>query len=118
MISGAVHDTTIDNLIAELVPAIQFLIRPEFLATGDVGLQALLDLAATEIVCTELLAQLERQQGAFDRVRIGDLEITPKRPPAEFVGLARLQPFLKDDPAERVTSSVRTAAGKAEGVRS
>ena len=55
-ISDTNYDTTIDNLIADLVPAIEFSVDPLLVASSDTGLQATLNLAALELVCGEFLA--------------------------------------------------------------
>jgi hypothetical protein len=104
-ISSSSYDSTIDNLIAEIVPAITHAIRDEHIAdTGNTNLQATLNLGAAEIVCGELLEQIHREAGAMERVRLGDFEIWPPSPSVwpgalgiKEAGWARLRPFLKAD---------------------
>ncbi len=108
-------DTTIDNLIAELGPAIEYSLRPEFIAdTGNTGLQATLNLGATEIVCSELLAQILRPAGAAESISIAGLSLGPikdaeDRDGLRAQGLARLAPYLKADPSASSRTSVRAA---------
>lgn len=120
-ISSSTYDSTIDNLIAEIVSAVTFAIRDEHIAdTGNTGLQATLNLGAAEIVCGELLEQIQREQGAMEKVRLGDFELWP---PSQSVwagvlgikdqGWARLRPFLKAD-ASGVRAKPIAAGGKPE----
>ncbi|MCW5941696.1 MAG: hypothetical protein KIS66_05665 [Fimbriimonadaceae bacterium] len=123
-VTGTDHDAAIDNLIAETVPAIEYAIRPESLAaTGDVGLQATLNLGATEIVGGEFLAQRVRREGALDVTLVGDLAVRPfgARNPADPYGLAaqgraRLAPYLKADTKEVAVGGVFAAPLEDEAV--
>lgn len=120
-ISSSTYDSTIDNLIAELVPAIAFAIRDEHITdTGNTGLQATLNLASAEIVCGELLEQIQREAGAMEKVRLGDFELWPPSPSIwsgalgiKDSGWARLKPFLKVDVAG-VRAKPMAAGGKPE----
>ncbi|MBW7929427.1 MAG: hypothetical protein H3C58_15340 [Fimbriimonadaceae bacterium] len=102
-VTGTDHDAAIDNLIAELVPAIEWTIASEHLAdTGNVLLQGTLLLGATEIVCGEFLAQRLRVAGALDATTENDVRTEPfgRRNPSDPYGLARqgwarLAPFRK-----------------------
>jgi hypothetical protein len=115
-ISGTTYDSTIDNLISEMAAVIEHFVRPEHIAdTGNTGLQATLNLGATEIVCGEFLDQLSREPGALEKIVLGDLELEPAHGPAFFIrkqGWGRLRPYLKFDPAESSTK-VKAAKGKA-----
>lgn len=105
-------DTTIDNLITELVPVIEYSIRDEHLNdTGNAGLQATLSLGATEIVCSEILAQTLRPPGAGESIVIAGLSLgaiadadAPSGLKAQ--GLARLLPYLKPDPSDKTDAAV------------
>lgn len=118
-ITSSTYDSTIDNLIAEIVPAATFAIRDEHIEdTGNTGLQATLNLAVAEIVCGELLEQLQREPGALERVAIGDLEIAPGLPRdwpgalgVKSAGWERLRPYLKPDVAGK-SATVAAAGGK------
>jgi len=116
-ISGTTYDSTIDNLISEMAAVIEHFIRPEYIAdTGNAGLQATLNLGATEIVCAEVLEQLAREPGASEKLIIGDLSLEPANGPAFFIrkqGWNWLKPYLKLDPAEGTNSKVSSAKGKA-----
>lgn len=115
-IAATTYDSTIDSLIAEFVPAIQFAIRPEHIAdTGNTGLQATLNLGAVEIVAAEFLDQLAREPGAFETVTVGDLTLAPSDRPARLLqsaGWRRLGPYLKLDPSEVTAPGVSVAANK------
>jgi hypothetical protein len=108
------YDTTIDNLIAEQLPAIEYSVRPEHISDGNAGLQATLNLAAAEIVCGEFLAQLGRTPGYLDRLRLGDLEIWPARSGLTESGWSRLHPFLKEDSGTYVLGRVVSQASPTE----
>jgi hypothetical protein len=105
-IAVTTYDTTIDNLIAEIVPVIQYAIREEHIAdTGNSPLQATLNLGATEIVSAEFLDQLGREPGAFETVSLDGFELKPSAAPAFILrrrGLARLRPFGKRDIANAI----------------
>ena len=115
-ISGTTYDSTIDNLISEMAGVIEYFIRPEHIAdTGNAGLQATLNLGATEIVCAEFMEQLAREPGASEKIVLGDLALEPTNGPAFFIrkqGWGRLRPYLKFDPSEGSTK-VKAAKGKA-----
>lgn len=118
-ISGTEFDTPIDNLIAELVPVVEYAIKPEHIsAIGDAGLQATLELAAAEVVAGEFLAQLGRHPGAFDTIQIGDLFVTPFLADVgdpfglKVQGWNRLRPFLRIDPAMPAMAAVGASRGK------
>ena len=119
-IAGTTYDATIDNLISEMAGVIEYFIRPEYIAdTGNAGLQATLNLGATEIVCSEFLEQLSREPGAGEKLTIGDLSLEPANGPAFFIrkqGWGRLRPYLKFDPAEASTK-VKVGKGKAPAVQ-
>ena len=115
-IAVTTYDATIDNLISEMAAVLEYFIRPEHIAdTGNTGLQATLNLAATEIVCAEFLEQLAREPGASEKIVVGDLSLEPANGPAYFIrrqGWTRLKPYLKIDPGEASTK-VKAAKGKA-----
>lgn len=108
-ITAATYDTLIDNLIADLVPAIEYRVRPEILADATSGLVATLALAALEIVCGEFLAFRLLEPGGTEKVSLVDLQINKNLSDAyglKYQGWARLAPFLKEDPSGRTTASV------------
>lgn len=115
-IAATTYDSTIDNLISELSGVLEYFIRPEHIAdTGNAGLQATLNLAATEIVCAEFLEQLAREPGAMEKITIGDLALEADLGPSQQIrkqGWGRLRPYLKLDPAE-TSAKVKSAKGKA-----
>jgi len=105
------------SLISLWVPILEFLIDPVVLAdTSNTGLQALLSLAATEVISGEFLAQINRQPGWSDAVRIGSIELKPPTPfsisdPSGLVdqGMRRLAPFLRRDGGSVVAPGVLSA---------
>ncbi len=119
-IAGSTYDATIDNLISEMTPVIEYAVRDEHLNdTANAKLQNTLTLAATEIVCGELLEQLHREQGAMERVRLGDFELWPPDADAwkgalgiKGHGWARLSPYMKSNPSGK--PSVTTGGSKNE----
>lgn len=120
MLSGTTYDSALAALISEMAPTLEYAIAPEWIAaTSDTGLQATLNLGATEIVVGEMLAQIARTPGWLDAVNVGDLHLVP---PARFdpldpfgmksQGWARLRPYLRVDPAMPAPAFVRMASGK------
>lgn len=108
-IADSSSDSAIDNLIAEMVPAIEFSVSPEFVAdTSNTGLQALLNLGALELVCGEFLDQLLRPPGTSEGLSMFGLTLSPAPPSGIGAqGAARLAPYLKDAPESRSASRVR-----------
>jgi hypothetical protein len=104
-ITGTTYDATIDALISEMVPVIEYAIRDAHIDdTANTKLQNTLNLGASEIVCGEFLEQLAREQGAMERVRLGDFELWPPEPSAwkaalliKDGGWSRLKIYLKQD---------------------
>jgi hypothetical protein len=121
-VTGSTYDATIDSLISEIVPTVEFAVRPEHLAdTANSGLQATLNLSAAELVCAEFLEQLWREPGAAEAAVLGELSLTPSDAPAKALrGSAwrRLRPYLKSDPSEKAKAQVAAAAGKNEEAES
>jgi hypothetical protein len=120
-LTGTAFDSRINNLIAEWVPVIQHAIKPEFLAdTGNAGLQATLNLGATELVAGEFLDQLSRESGASEAFFFGWFEITPVWRRAgdpsglKQQGALRLAPYLKHTGALQGSLGV-LAGGSREG---
>lgn len=118
-IAASTYDSTIDNLITELMPVIQFAIRDEHIAdTGNAGLQATLSLGTAEIVCAEFLDQLAQEPGASETVTVGELSFTPSDAPQKRLrqsGWHRLRPYMKSDPSGRTAASSQVAGVKNEG---
>lgn len=100
-VSGTTYDAVINNLIGETVPAVRLLISEETLASDDTDLAALVNLAATEWVAGEFMAQRLREPGVAEGITVGELTL---RPPARNLvdpsglkaqGFARLLPYLR-----------------------
>ncbi len=114
-IADSSFDTTIDNLLAEMRPVLEFSLQDSALASPDSALIATLNLGATEIVCGEFLAQRLWQPGVAETVTLGDLRIQPSATlldrPALLIrqGYARLQPFMKTEIAAPQALSVLIA---------
>ena len=108
-IADTTHDATIDNLIAEMSPVIEYAVHATHLA--DTGLTTTLNLGATEVVCGEFLAQKDRLANAA-RPDGGDTRPFDPTDPAQLTaqGWGRLRPFLKVDPGFTVSGGVSTGA--------
>jgi hypothetical protein len=119
-ITGTDFDSQIDSLIVDTVPVLEYAIAPGYIAdTGNTGLQATLNLGATEIVSGEFLAQLGRQLGAYDWIVLGDFEVRPVTrmdtgDPSGLLaqGWTRLGPYLKEDVATVAPRPVHFVRGK------
>jgi len=102
-VTDTTYDTSIDNIISDHVPAIEYAIRPEYVAdSGNTGLQATLNLGALETCCGEFLAQRCREPGYAETFELDGIALTPflqksARDPSGLVlaGWTRLRPFLK-----------------------
>lgn len=95
-ISDATSDATIDNLIAELVPVIEFAIQSASLA--DTALATTLNLGAAEVVCGEFLAQRKRLENAEPPAGGAARPFDPTDPSRMAgKGWERLRPYLKVD---------------------
>ena len=98
-------DTEIEDLIDEQLPVIEYAVLAEHVAdTGDTGLQATLNLGATEIIAGEFLAQTFREPGVAEELQVGELTIGSRLPPRATIidpymlkeqGLNRLSPYMK-----------------------
>ena len=101
MISAAdtSHDSSIDALIAEMQPGIEYGIDDVYL--GDLEnarLQAALKLGVLEIISGEFLQQVMREPGASGSISIGGISIgepAQNGPKLIAQGVERLKPFLK-----------------------
>ena len=114
-ISAATYDTLIDNLISDMVPAIEYRIRDEVLADGTSGLVATLALSALEIVCGEFLAFRLFEPGGTEKISLADLQINKNLSDAyglKHQGWSRLKPFLKEDPSGKTTTTVGGDGGR------
>jgi len=117
-LADTTYDTAADDLIDVLVPVLEFWIEPAALATSDTRLATLLDLAATEYVAGDLLAQIGREPGALDDLTVGDITLKARwsGDVADPSGLkasasARLAPFLRTDVVSEVTGLPGVVAG-------
>lgn len=110
-------DTEIGDLIDEQLPVIEYSILAEHIAnTGDTGLQATLNLGATEVIAGEFLAQTFREPGVAEEIQVGELTIGNRLPPRALIvdpymlkeqGWRRLSPYIKPHSASERAS--RTA---------
>lgn len=120
-ISVSTYDTKVSNLITEWVPAVEYALDPAFLNdTGNTGLQATLNLGATELVAGEFLAQLAREPGGSESLAFGWVEVHPSFKDLtdpfglKNQGALRLAPFLKD--RDTLTGALGVLAGGDRGV--
>jgi hypothetical protein len=96
--SEATYDTSIDSLIAEMLPAIEYTIADVYLNDiNDTKLQATLKLGILETICGEFLQQLTRELGneQFSAGGITVGEMKDRSPALIQQGASRLTPFLK-----------------------
>jgi hypothetical protein len=121
-LTGTTYDARINNLIADWVPVIEFAVRADFIAdTGNAGLQATLNLGATELVAGEFLDQLSRESGATEAFYFGWFEITPNWRRAgdpsglKQQGALRLAPYLKHTDALQGSLGVWTGGSREAG---
>lgn len=118
-IADGAYDTEIAALINEIVPTVEYALRAAFSGTLEAGLQATLNLGATELVAGELGAQMGRRLGARDTLRIADLTLTPPSLDAndptglKAQGSARLKPYLRAEAVILAGTGVGAAYGKA-----
>lgn len=93
------YDTSIDSLISEMQPAVEYTIADQYLAdTGNTNLQALLKLGILEIISGEFLQQLARETGNTEDFSVGGVsigEIKVRGPELFKQGETRLASFLK-----------------------
>jgi len=109
-VSDTTYDSTIDNLIAEMTPVVEFAIHSGHVA--DTALSTTLSLGAVEIVCGEFLAQIKRQDNALRPADScgGVTRCFDPTDPSRMIakGWRLLRPYLKVDPPFVVAASVRT----------
>lgn len=108
-IGDSTYDTSIDNLITELLPVIEASIDTAYVGSEEV--LPTLNLGATEIVCSEVLTQLNREPGATEGFAFNGLQVFGRKGlddagNLKAQGVARLAPFL------RPTTSVVAIQGK------
>jgi hypothetical protein len=95
------YDATIDSILADTLPVLEFALDPVALAdTGNTGLQATLNLAALEWVCSDVLGVVAREPGAAEGVKLFGFELFGRRVREDAADLrasaaARLRPYLK-----------------------
>lgn len=93
------YDSSIDSLISEMQPAVEYTIADQYLAdTGNTNLQALLKLGILEIISGEFLQQLAREMGNAEDFSVGGVsigEIKVRGPELFIQGETRLASFLK-----------------------
>ena len=97
--SETAYDSSIDSLISEMQPAVEYTIADEYLAdTGSTGLQAALKLGILEVISGEFLGQLARELGNMEQFSVGGVtvgEMKERGPELVQQGAARLVPLLK-----------------------
>jgi hypothetical protein len=99
MIEGSDYDTEISALIAEMQGAIEETILDEHLENiGDTNLQKALTLGILELICAEMIDQINRQVGETEEFKAGAITIKAKEIDGERLrreGTARLAPYRK-----------------------
>ncbi len=98
--SDTSYDGSIDALISEMQPAVEYMISEVYLTdTSDTKLQSTLKLGILEIICGELLKQLAREFGSTEQFSIAGITIGQMKeqgPDLIAQGMARLAPFAKN----------------------
>ncbi|HOP78976.1 MAG TPA: hypothetical protein PLU88_13425 [Armatimonadota bacterium] len=93
------YDTSINTLISEMQPAIEYTIADvHLLDTSNTRLQSLLKLGILEIISGEFLQQLAREYGNQEEFSIAGVTIGQMKdrgPELIQQGSSRLAPFLK-----------------------
>lgn len=92
------YDSSIDALIDEMQPAIEFTLDADALNDPDTGLQALLQLGELELVCAEFLAQRFREAGYAEEFQVGAIRVGQLWERGKALleqGTARLAPYRK-----------------------
>ncbi len=111
-VADATYDSTIDNLIAEMTPVVEYTIQTGPLA--DTSLSTTLSLGATEVVCGEFLAQIKRQENALRPADScgGISRCFDPTDPSRMIakGWRLLRPYLKFDPPFAVSGGIRSGA--------
>ncbi|MBL8059773.1 MAG: hypothetical protein JNK63_03540 [Chthonomonas sp.] len=114
-VHDSAYETEIDEVVARLLPVVSYALRPEALASGDAGLQAVLDDGAADVIAGTFLAQHYRRPELLLSVIVGDLQLFPRRfesvaDPSGLIaqGWLKLKPWLKPDS----TAPVLAASGK------
>ncbi|MEN6521273.1 MAG: hypothetical protein ABFD46_09015 [Armatimonadota bacterium] len=114
------YDTSIDALIAEMQPAVEFTIADNYLAdTANTRLQSALKLGILEVVSGEFLQQLAREIGSTEEFSIGGVtigQIKEHGPVLVQQGAARLAPFLKSMQQMMAESSISSTTKDTEPV--
>lgn len=108
----AEYEDEIDDLLASALPVVSYALRPEILSTEDVGLQAVLNDGAADVIAGTFMAQHYRRPELLISVIVGDLQLFPRRfdspvDPSGLVamGWTKLRPYLKPDTAAPVLSA-------------
>jgi hypothetical protein len=99
MIEGSDYDSDISALISEMQGAIEETILDEHLDdTTDTNLQKTLTLGILELICAEMIDQINRQVGETEEFKAGAILIKAKAVDGERLrreGNARLAPYRK-----------------------
>ena len=121
-ISVTTYDTKVTNLIADWIPVLEYAIDPAFLNDlANTGLQATLNLGATELVAGEFLSQLAREPGGSESLMFGWLEVQPSFKDLtdpfglKRQGAVRIAPFVKDPDSLIGAFGVLTGGSRSDG---
>ncbi|MDO8684907.1 MAG: hypothetical protein Q7N50_15695 [Armatimonadota bacterium] len=108
--SDTSYDTSIDSLISETQPALEYGIEPSYLAdTGNAGLQATLKLGILEVISGEFLEQLFREAGSTEEFSIAGLTFGERNQRgADLIqqGSERLAPYAKTQAEAAVETQI------------
>ena len=108
VIEGDDYNSDISALIGEMQGAIEETILQEHLDnTDDTNLQKVLTLGILELICAEMLDQINRQVGETEEFKAGPLTIKAKEIDGQQLrreGEARLGPYRKPTFAPTATN--------------
>lgn len=113
-------DVDLQALIDASLPALSYALLASALSDPDPGLQAWLNLGASEVIAADALDQLRRRPGYADSLVLTGVEL--RGPSAATLaedaerlreqGWRRLRPFLRLPDAAPVPAPVRSRTGK------
>ena len=116
-ITVADADTDLQALLDVSLAALAYALLPSALADTDAGLQAWLNLGASEVIAADAINQLRRRPGWSDTLILAGLEVRGPAPVGDAErlreqGWRRLRPFLRLPDAAPIPGAIRARAGK------
>ena len=120
--SDTSYDSSIDSLIAEMQPAIEYGIESAYLAeTGNAGLQATLKLGILELMSGEFLEQMCREAGASEEFSVAGVTVGERKERGMALmqqGAERLAPYLKSSSSTTSETQIKSTTEDADRILS